>query len=151
MNLPLLAGLLIVGSIVVVIALGLWLANRRRASPPLSPVLPPVLRDADHAEVARLLAQNQKLQAIKLVRDRSGSGLREAKEYVEQIERSGLPFDQGSPPVTAPVVPSEALAHQVRDLLVKNQKIVAIKLVRETTGWGLRESKDYVEQIEREG
>lgn len=133
-----------------VIALGLWLASRRPSSASPTPVPLPELSDADRAEVHRLLAQNQKIHAIKLVRERSNCGLREAKAYVDQLEPSGLPSGLGNPPLTAPVAPSAALAEQVRGLLAQNQKIVAIKLVRETTGWSLRESKDYVDQLERE-
>jgi len=34
-----------------------------------------------------------------------------------------------------------------RDLLTKRRKIEAIKLVREHTGWGLKESKDFVDGL----
>jgi ribosomal protein L7/L12 len=39
------------------------------------------------AEMARLIAQNKKIQAIKLYREYTGSGLTYAKDVVEQIER----------------------------------------------------------------
>lgn len=35
----------------------------------------------------------------------------------------------------------------VRELLALNSKIRAIKVVREATGWGLRESKDWVDRL----
>lgn len=35
---------------------------------------------------------------------------------------------------------------EARDLLSQGRKIEAIKHVREATGWGLKEAKDYVEQ-----
>jgi ribosomal protein L7/L12 len=38
-------------------------------------------------EIRELLAKGQKIQAIRVYRERTGSGLREAKEAVEQIER----------------------------------------------------------------
>ena len=38
----------------------------------------------------------------------------------------------------------------VRDLLVAGRKIEAIKVVRDRTGWGLREAKDHVDALERE-
>ncbi|MCP4362535.1 MAG: ribosomal protein L7/L12, partial [Chloroflexi bacterium] len=37
----------------------------------------------------------------------------------------------------------------VRKLLRENKKIAAVKAVRERTNWGLRESKDFVDAIER--
>ncbi|MFV9507113.1 MAG: ribosomal protein L7/L12 [Oscillochloridaceae bacterium umkhey_bin13] len=147
-----LTGALIVAGIVVVIALGIWLAGRRREAPAFTtPIALPQLNDADQAEIELLLAQNQKIQAIKLVRERSGCGLREAKDFVEQIERSFVPSDQPGLVTSPTSAPSDELATQVRVLLAQNQKIQAVKLVHESTGWGLRESKDYVDQIERTG
>ncbi|MCP4540481.1 MAG: hypothetical protein GY832_25365 [Chloroflexi bacterium] len=42
----------------------------------------------------------------------------------------------------------DKLEKQVRILIDQDQKIEAIKHVREQTGWGLRESKDYVDSLE---
>lgn len=47
-----------------------------------------------------------------------------------------------------PPLPQEALA-EVEELLLRNKKIEAIKLYREATGAGLKESKDAVEAIQR--
>lgn len=41
------------------------------------------------------------------------------------------------------------MTQAIRQLLDQSQKIEAIKLVREHTGMGLKEAKDYVEAIER--
>ena len=41
------------------------------------------------------------------------------------------------------------LEKQVRVLLARGRKVKAVKLVRETTGWGLKEAKDYVSAQER--
>jgi len=43
----------------------------------------------------------------------------------------------------------DKLENQVRAPIDQNLKIEAIKLVRRTTGWGLRESKDYVDALVR--
>ena len=52
-------------------------------------------------------------------------------------------------PASAPAPQgSDDLAAQVLPLLAKGQKINAIKLVRDTTGMGLKEAKDYVESLE---
>jgi ribosomal protein L7/L12 len=45
--------------------------------------------------------------------------------------------------------PNEALKAQIVDELASGNKIQAIKLHRETTGSGLKEAKDVVEEIER--
>ncbi|HEX4568755.1 MAG TPA: ribosomal protein L7/L12 [Vicinamibacterales bacterium] len=39
--------------------------------------------------------------------------------------------------------------HEVRGLLAQGQKIEAIKLVRQQTGCGLKDAKDFVEAMER--
>jgi hypothetical protein len=43
------------------------------------------------AEVAQLLAAGKKIEAIKNVRQHTGAGLREAKEYVDAIEAGRTP------------------------------------------------------------
>ena|SRR5215831_16029023 len=57
-------------------------------------------------EVAQLVAAHQKIEAIKLVRQRTGVGLTEAKAYVEAIEAGRAPQ---ALPVLAPMpgVPSQ--------------------------------------------
>lgn len=47
-------------------------------------------------DVRALLSQGQKIQAIKLVRRQTGSGLKDAKDFVEAMERGE------SPPVPPP-------------------------------------------------
>lgn len=42
---------------------------------------------------------------------------------------------------------SPDVAQQVQSLIAANRKIDAIKLVRESTGLGLKEAKDYVETL----
>jgi ribosomal L7/L12-like protein len=42
-------------------------------------------------EVAQLLAAGKKIEAIKIVRQRTGAGLREAKDYVDAIEAGRTP------------------------------------------------------------
>ena len=44
--------------------------------------------DALLAEVRVLIQQGKKIKAIKLVRSRKAEGLKEAKEYVDEIENS---------------------------------------------------------------
>src|SRR5258707_1734151 len=54
------------------------------------------------------------------------------------------------PETTAPVMPiDDDLEVRVRSLMDEGQKIEAIKLYRERTGAGLKESKDAVEAIGR--
>jgi ribosomal protein L7/L12 len=97
--------------------------------------------DDDLEERVRLLMdQDQKIEAIKLYRGRTGAGLKESKEAVEAIGR-GQRFpsrqDDGD------------FRDEVLSLLKQGQKIGAIKLFRERTGVGLKEAKDAVEAMQR--
>jgi len=103
--------------------------------------------------VRRLLFEGKKIMAVKLYREQTGVGLREAKDAVEQFESqlalsgvSDSPNLEGSQQASA-VVP---VGDDVLDLLLRGYKIQAIKLYREQTGLGLREAKNAVEQSERQ-
>jgi ribosomal protein L7/L12 len=143
--------LVVVGVIAVVVIVVLMLRQRSRdvtvvPSAPQPGVSTPQAApggDEGDAAVAQLLARGNKIEAIKLVRERTGWGLKEAKDYVEALPNA--------PPLPAPVAPVSAgsMDDEARALLAKGQKIVAIKLVRERTGWGLKEAKDYVDELEK--
>ncbi len=155
-----LLGILVVG---LIIALIYWLASSWGAGPrlpdPSSPQYQtPVQPSGDMAaDVRAMLVRKQKIGAVKMVRERTGWGLKEAKDYVDTIETTGLPpavmtySNQASSPVAPPRARQDerALDTLVRDLLAQDQKIQAVKLVRERTGWGLKEAKDYVDAHER--
>lgn len=100
--------------------------------------------DADILAVAR---EGNKIQAIKLYRERYNCGLAEAKDAVETMLAGGTPQRPGLvvPPPAA--ISSSALDLEVVGLLRQDQKIQAIKLYRERTGLGLKEAKEAVERI----
>jgi ribosomal protein L7/L12 len=93
------------------------------------------------ADLALLVQQGQKIPAIKLYRERTGAGLKEAKDAVEAIAAGEVPAGK----VTTP--PSD---DEIISLLQQGQKIPAIKLYRERTGAGLKESKEAVEAMAAE-
>ena len=119
------------------------------------------------AQIDRLMAAGQKIQAIKVLRDHAKLGLKEAKDRIDHWSisttaahiaavsntspaRSSSPIAHSSSP--AAYSPSSArsalpaaVAGEVDRLIAGNQKITAIKLVREHTGVGLKEAKDIVE------
>ena len=98
--------------------------------------------EAVEAEIRQLLSEGQKLGAIKRYRELTGLGLREAKDAVEALERGEAGVDRkGISGLT------EDLVHGVTKLLQEGRTIEAIKVCREQTGLGLRESKLMVEQI----
>ena len=90
------------------------------------------------SELVSLLDRGQKIEAIKLYRERTGAGLKEAKDAVEAIQRGQAPALTGL---------DEALERELVGLLQQGQKIEAIKLYRERTGAGLKEAKDAVDAL----
>jgi ribosomal protein L7/L12 len=90
-------------------------------------------------ELRALLQQGNKIQAIKLFRERTGADLRQAKEAVEAFEMGAA-----LPP------PTRMHANLEQDLLVqleRGKKIEAIKIYRAATGVGLKEAKEAVEAL----
>jgi len=92
-------------------------------------------------QIKDLLAQDKKIEAIKTFRQATGFSLKQAQEAVENIAT-------GSSWQRTKIIPAER-HDQITDLLRRNRKIEAIRLYRETTGVGLREAKDAVEEIAR--
>lgn len=145
---------LLIGTIVLALfTLGLlvWLGQRGKGradeSAPPAPGLsssspPPPASSAGLDGVRAALAAGRKIEAIKLYRELTGLGLRESKDAVEAM--------QSGAPVTAPprvAAPSPAGLDEVVRLARTGQLIMAIKLYRELTGMGLKDSKDAVEKL----
>lgn len=111
---------------------------------------------------------SQKIQLIKAVRAATGMGLREAKDLVDSKlparVKSGLSKEEadalarklseagatvaigpegGAPTLAAP--PSRPATFSVRLESFGTSKIMCIKVVRQATGLGLKETKDLVE------
>lgn len=97
------------------------------------------------AQVARLIAANRKIEAIKVFREATGVGLKEAKDAIE----SGS-FASGGGRAAGPDADAVDL-DEVRQLVERGNKLEAIKAYREATGVGLAEAKHAVEQLERDG
>jgi len=90
-------------------------------------------------ELIALVESNQKIAAIKLFREQTGAGLKEAKEAVEAIE-------QGK--TASLLLPTaEDTQQKILAFLMQDRKIPAIKLYREQTGVGLCEAKAAVEAL----
>jgi ribosomal protein L7/L12 len=94
-----------------------------------------------NGRVIALVRDGRKIEAIKLYRDLTGAGLKEAKDAVEALERDG------SLPVTHDAARGDD--PDVLELLRAGQKIRAIKLYRDKTGAGLAEAKNAVETLAR--
>lgn len=154
-------------SIAVVIGLMLWSWSKRSErpssminfnQPPIKPTQTPSFDPAmikqfspgfdsnklDQAQIQLLLSQGKKLEAIKHVRLQTKLGLKEAKDFVEAIERGQSPI---SPVVVEPqgLQLPEDLLREARIVAQQGNKIQAIKMVREATKLSLKEAKDLVE------
>jgi ribosomal protein L7/L12 len=151
-------GLVVVGLVVLIGAVALLARARANTAdrPPDAPaytqatvrIANPIDEDV-RAELLRQLQRGNKIQAIKLLREYSGLGLKEAKDAVEALERSPaapLPGPAPARPAPAPGASPDD-DPEVRLLLQRGNKIAAVKRVRELTGWGLKESKDYVDRL----
>lgn len=90
------------------------------------------------------LAAGRKIEAIKLYRQATDTGLAEAKQAVEALE-AGRPI--GGPAIESA---SNDDIDQIQAAVLAGEKIRAIKLYRDATGEGLKESKDFIEALEDE-
>ena len=97
--------------------------------------------DGTGQELAELIRQGRKIEAIKLVREQTGCGLAEAKAAVEKLERGE------SLEASAPAESAGSLKEEIRTLVLSGRMIEAVKLYRERTGTGLKEAKDAVDAI----
>lgn len=156
---------LAIGAVIVVLSLLIATAMLRRSwgsSPPETAAQP--LQQAQDsatgieqldAQVRALVAGGQKLQAIKQLVERNNMGLLEARRYVEALpEAPPLTWQNAhASPSLAPVgsasLTAEEIEIEARHYLARGNKIMAIKRVRQLTGRGIKESKEYVDALER--
>lgn len=138
------------------------LALRMGLVTPAEPRMPQIPATSDDVpesltrEVEALLMQGKKIQAIKLYREQTGLGLREARDAIDLIENTlqmqGPTSSQArsvdpETEISLPVV--EPPGSEVRRYVLEGKKIQAIKLYREQTGLGLRKAKETIDRLER--
>lgn len=107
----------------------------------------------NHADeqIQSLMKQGRKIEAIKVTREAYGLGLAEAKAYVEAIDAGESPAAWAQPgmpdpvPLAERVKAGEGFDPEIDDLLRVRKKLEAVKLYRERTRLGLKESKDAIE------
>jgi|SRR5262245_11163271 len=97
-------------------------------------------------EAGRLLAQHRKIDAIKLMRDKTGLDLSAAKDAVETLEK--FPATARTPSsLMATVRRAEQTGEEVQKLVAKGRKVEAVKLIRDQTGLGLKEARELVDRL----
>lgn len=106
---------------------------------PIAGLTSPVEGDLE-SRIRALLDQRQKIEAIKVYREATGSSLADAKQAVEA-------FAEGSPLMVREKPEPGDYEAEVLRLLSEGRKIQAIKLYRERMGVGLKDSKEAVEAL----
>jgi ribosomal protein L7/L12 len=99
-------------------------------------------------EVVEALGRNEKIQAIKRLRELRGLGLKDAKELVDAFLKKGE--DRAARPrrhTAGDQHGNSELPAEVVEALASNQNIEAIKRLRSARGIGLKEAKDLVDEF----
>ena len=148
-------------SVWLVVALGLVLlialvalmarAQGKGVPPPDDTDLPPDVAALDdaafHQRLQLEIAVGRKITAIQWVRLRTGLGLKEARDVVESMITGTL--DHRVEHVRG--LDEADFQAQLLVELAAGRKIEAIRLYREHTGLGLKEAKDAIDALERDG
>jgi ribosomal protein L7/L12 len=90
--------------------------------------------------VKAAIDRGNKIEAIKLLRDATGLGLKEAKDAVKYIEAGGSL-------VIAQKIAKETGSEGIASALQQGNKLEAIRLYREQKGVGLNEAKEAIEAM----
>ena len=121
----------------VVVALGILVVLGRGSSSSKSY---PLSRDATDEDIRTLAEQGKKIEAIKLYRALHGTGIKEAKDAVEDMLLGRNSSSQSNT--------SENVSDNDIRILAQQGKIIqAIKSYRVLHGVGLKEAKDAVEEM----
>ena len=98
-------------------------------------------------QILLLMQAGKNIEAIKLYRQETGSGLKEAKDAVEALAAGQPTARRSGESVETSGVDPNSLEGQVLALMRDQKKIWAIKVYRENTGVGLKQAKDAVEAL----
>ena len=98
--------------------------------------------------IAALIRQGKKIEAIKLLRETTGVSLKRAKAEIDRLE-ADLNQSAGTTPPSASTSDGRGRAVQqdVEALVQQGRRIEAIKLLRESTGLGLKEAKAQIDAM----
>lgn len=102
--------------------------------------------------VQELMQRNEIISAIKLVKDKTGLGLKESKDIVDRISKSSFisarNFDDRTRFSIDEILQKNNIEEELSTLLQQNKKLEAIKLVIDNTGMDLLNAKNFVESIQ---
>jgi ribosomal protein L7/L12 len=149
--------MLVLAALVVATIVAATVAMRRPPQNPASPPPPDLTAFDDAAFRARVVDEieaGRKIDAIKIVRERTRLGLADAKALVEALESGADGVDLSlarqdvAQDVASAAIADPDLAAQLVLELAAGRKVEAIKLLRERTGLGLKEAKDAIEALD---
>lgn len=102
----------------------------------------------DIIEIHQLVKSGKKLEAVKLVKDATGWGLKEAKDYIDNLG-GAIDFANTKSNVyeSRDVNGLNIDLEPVKELLRNGRKLEAIKYFRDQSGLGLKESHEFIEQM----
>ena len=92
-------------------------------------------------EIRQAACTGRKIEAIKLYRQLHGVGLKEAKNAVEAMASGRKPDNRDV---------DDDTERQIYEALCAGRKVDAIRLWRRTSGEGLKQSKEFIEELERD-
>ena len=95
------------------------------------------------ANVLAALRAGSKLEAVKLLCEATGLGLKESKDAIDE-------YDGRNPSHAVTASSTSPLPEPVVEALRRGNKLEAIKLLGETTGLGLQEAKDWIDSSSQE-
>lgn len=110
------------------------------------------------AEIDELVRRENRIAAIKTLRDHTDESLASAKRRIDHWTVGASPATTAIPVTPPPqdvgsvrsTLPADVVA-EIDRLVAAEQPIVAIKLLREHTGFGLKASKDLIDAWQASG
>jgi len=94
-------------------------------------------------DVLAELSRGNKIEAIKLLREATGLGLKESKDVIDQ-------YDGRNPSHATDTSSMGPLPLPVIEALQRGEKIESARLLRKKTGLGLKEAKDWIDTSAQE-
>ena len=96
-------------------------------------------------KIRAYLLRGCKIEAIRVYRETSGAGLKEAKDYIDQFDSET--HRNTEPPAADNSGIDKTLYEEIVMKIRNRDTIHAVRLYREATGSGLKEAKDYVDAL----
>ncbi len=96
-------------------------------------------------KILELVADKQLLQAVKLYKDETGLGLKESKDYVDNlvVNKKATITDVSKDSFKS----NKELDKELMKYIEKGALLGTVKIYKDTTGLGLKESKDYIDYL----